>query len=150
MPVAVVGAGGVSRAIVAGLTDAGARVAIYNRTVERARTLAADFRCEAAGLDALPRLDARLLVNCTSIGMHPDVDATPVPAECIRPDMTVFDTIYNPAETLLLKQAKAKGARTINGITMFVNQAAAQFYLFTGHQANTDLMRKVVLDRLQC
>ncbi|MBN1506875.1 MAG: type I 3-dehydroquinate dehydratase [Sedimentisphaerales bacterium] len=155
MPVAVVGAGGVSRAIVAGLSDAGARVTIYNRTVERAKELAADFDCKAAGLDELVRCVetqdfASLLVNCTSVGMHPNVDATPVPAECIKPDMTVFDTIYNPAETLLLKQAKAKGARTINGITMFVNQAAAQFQLFTAQPANTDLMRKVVLDRLQC
>ncbi|OHB68326.1 MAG: hypothetical protein A2Y77_07540 [Planctomycetes bacterium RBG_13_62_9] len=155
MPVAVVGAGGVSRAIVAGLTDAGAKVTIYNRTVERAEKLAADFGCQAAGLDALAHVGqtqnlASLLVNCTSIGMHPHTDATPVPAEYIKPGMAVFDTVYNPAETLLLKQAKARGARTIDGITMFVNQAAAQFHLFTGHPANTDLMRKTVLDSLRC
>lgn len=145
VPVAVVGAGGVSRAIVAGLTDAGAKVSIFNRTVERAQELAADFGCEAAGLDALPKLDAKLIVNCTSIGMHPKVDATPVPAECIKPDMAVFDTVYNPAETLLLKQAKTNGAKTIDGVAMFVNQAAAQFRLFTGQDANTDLMRDVVV-----
>ncbi len=144
VPVAVVGAGGVSRAIVAGLTDAGARVTIYNRTVERAKELAADFGCKAAGLDDLPRLDAKLLVNCTSIGMHPNVNATPVPAESIKPGMVVFDTIYNPAETLLLKQAKARGAKTIDGITMFVNQAAAQFKLFTGRSASAGLMRNTI------
>ena len=154
VPVAVVGAGGVSRGIVAGLSDAGARVTIYNRTVERAKELAADFACEAAGLDDLGQAAetqnlASLLVNCTSIGMHPNVDATPVPAEYLKPDMVVFDTVYNPAETLLLKQAKAKGAKTIDGITMFVNQAAAQFQLFTTHPANTDLMRRVVLDSLR-
>jgi 3-dehydroquinate dehydratase/shikimate dehydrogenase len=154
VPVAVVGAGGVSRAIVAGLSDAGARITIYNRTVERAKELAADFGCEAAGLDALAhgvetQNVASLLVNCTSVGMYPNVDATPVPAEYIKPDMTVFDTVYNPAETLLLKQAKAKGAKTIDGITMFVNQAAAQFKLFTGQPANTDLMRRVVVDSLR-
>ncbi len=145
VPVAVVGAGGVSRAIVAGLTDAGAKVTIYNRTVGRAKEVAADFGCRAAGLDELPGLDARLLVNCTSIGMHPNVDATPVPAEYLKPGMVVFDTVYNPAETLLLKQAKAKGAKTIDGITMFVNQAATQFTLFTGRPANADLMREVVI-----
>jgi 3-dehydroquinate dehydratase/shikimate dehydrogenase len=150
VPVAVVGAGGVSRAIVAGLTDAGARVTIYNRTLERAKDLAADFGCEFAGLDRLSQMSAKLLVNCTSIGMHPHVDATPVPAEYIKSDMTVFDTVYNPAETLLLKQAKAAGAKTIDGITMFVNQAAAQFKLFTGQPANTDLMRQVVLDSFRC
>lgn len=143
VPVAVVGAGGVSRAIVAGLTDVGANVTIYNRTLERAQELAADFGCEAAGLDRLWQLDARLLINCTSIGMHPKVDASPVPAECLKSDMAVFDTVYNPAETLLLKQAKEKGAKTIDGVAMFVNQAAAQFRLFTGQPANTDLMRKV-------
>jgi len=148
IPVAVVGAGGVSRAIVAGLTDAGAKITIYNRTVERAEELATEFGCQAAGLDKLPHLDAKVLVNCTSIGMYPHVAATPVPSECLRSDMTVFDTVYNPAETLLLKQAKEKGAKTIDGIAMFVNQAAAQFRLFTGQSANTSLMREVVCDTL--
>ncbi len=145
LPVAVVGAGGVARAIVAGLSDAGAKVTIYNRTLQRAQHLAADFGCESAGLDGLSRLDAKLLINCTSIGMHPHVDATPVPADYLKPDMVVFDTVYNPAETLLLKQARAKGAKTIDGLTMFVNQAAAQFKLFTGETPNADLMRRVVL-----
>jgi shikimate 5-dehydrogenase len=81
--------------------------------------------------------------------MHPNVDATPVPAEYIKPDMVVFDTVYNPAETLLLKQAKAKGAKTIDGIAMFVNQAAAQFRLFTGQPADPALMRDIVLESLQ-
>jgi 3-dehydroquinate dehydratase/shikimate dehydrogenase len=153
MPVAVVGAGGVSRAIVAGLTDAGAKVTIYNRTVERAKALAADFGGAARGLEELAQAGetqnlASLLINCTSIGMHPHTDATPVPAELLRPDMTVFDTVYNPAETLLLKQARQIGARTIDGVTMFVNQAAAQFRLFTGREAAIDLMRKTVLDWL--
>jgi len=149
VPVAVIGAGGVSRAIVAGLTDAGAEVTIYNRTVARAQELAAEFHCQAASLDKLSHLDAKLLINCTSIGMHPHVDATPVPAEYLKPGMTVFDTVYNPAETLLLRQAREKGAKTIDGIAMFVNQAAAQFHLFTGRSADTDLMRKVVLDSLR-
>ena len=148
VPVAVVGAGGVSRAIVAGLTDVGATVTIYNRTVERAAELAAEFRCESAGLDKLSGMSAKLLVNCTSIGMHPNVDATPVPAEYLKPDMTVFDTVYNPAETLLLRQASEKGAKTIDGVAMFVNQAAAQFRLFTGQSGNTGLMREVVLQSL--
>ncbi len=149
MPVAVVGAGGVARAIVAGLTDAGAKVTIYNRTVERAEQLAADFGCVCAGLDAFSHLDARLLVNCTSIGMHPKVDTTPVPPELLKSGMAVFDTVYNPAETLLLKHAKAAGARTIDGIAMFVNQALAQFHLFTTQSADPALMRRVVLDSLR-
>jgi 3-dehydroquinate dehydratase/shikimate dehydrogenase len=148
LPVAVVGAGGVARAIVAGLADAGAKISIYNRTVKRAERLADEFGCEFAGLDDLPGLDAKLLINCTSIGMHPNVDVTPVPAEYLSKDMAVFDTVYNPAKTLLLKQAKRKRARTIDGISMFVNQAMVQFKIFTGEDGNPELMRETVVDSL--
>jgi 3-dehydroquinate dehydratase/shikimate dehydrogenase len=144
LPVAIIGAGGAARAIVAGLTDAGAKIKIYNRTVEKAEKLAAEFNCNFAGLDDLPNVDAKLLINATSIGMHPDIDATPLPKEYIKKDMVVFDTIYNPPQTLFLKQAKAKKAKTISGLSMFINQAAAQFKLFTGQDADPKLMRKVV------
>ncbi len=148
LKVAVIGAGGVSRAIVAGLADAGAAVRIYNRTVEKAEKLAGEFGCDWAGLDDLPNMDAELIVNCTSIGMHPNVDNSPVPLECLREDMAVFDTVYNPPETLLLKQAKSTGARTVDGVAMFVNQAMAQFKMFTGMQADAEIMRRVVMERL--
>ncbi|MHC4556372.1 MAG: shikimate dehydrogenase [Planctomycetota bacterium] len=148
LPVVVVGAGGVARAIVAGLSDASAKIKIYNRTVERAEKLAAEFNCEFAGLDDLPNLDAKLLINCTSIGMHPNVDATPVPKESMKKAMAVFDTVYNPAKTLLLKEARKKRAKTIDGISMFVNQAMAQFKLFTNTEGNPELMRKTVLEQL--
>jgi len=148
LPVAVVGAGGVSRAIVAGLSDAGAQIRIYNRTVEKAEKLAAEFNCEFAPLGDLKSLDAKLLINCTSIGMHPNVEATPVPKESLKRGMAVFDTVYNPAETLLLKEARKKRMKTIDGISMFVNQAMAQFKLFTQNEGNSDLMRKVVCDSL--
>jgi 3-dehydroquinate dehydratase/shikimate dehydrogenase len=150
LPVAIVGAGGVARAIVAGLSDAGAKIRIYNRTVEKAEKLAAEFNCEFAPLDDLKSLDAKLLINCTSIGMHPNVEATPVPKESLKRGMAVFDTVYNPPETLLLKDAKKKRIKTIDGISMFVNQAMAQFKLFTNTDANQELMRKVVLENLGC
>jgi 3-dehydroquinate dehydratase/shikimate dehydrogenase len=144
MPVAIIGAGGVARAIVAGLTEAKAKVKIYNRTVERAKKLAHDFKCDYAGLDDLRKLKATLVINCTSIGMSPNTEYTPVDAKFLRKDMAVFDTVYNPAETLLLKQAKALGCRTISGLDMFINQAAEQFKLFTGEKANTDLMLRTL------
>jgi len=75
---------------------------------------------------------------------------SPVPKECLKKEMAVFDTVYNPAETLLLKQAKEVGAKTISGLDMFVNQAMGQFRLFTGQDANSRLMRSVVLEHLQC
>jgi len=144
LPVAVIGAGGVARAIVAGLSDAGAKVTIYNRTVEKAERLAAEFGCRALPLDALAQLDAKLVVNCTSLGMHPSIQTTPLAEHCIRADMVVFDTVYNPARTLLLKQAASRGARTIDGVSMFVNQALAQFELFTGKPGDGELMRQTV------
>ena len=148
IPAAVVGAGGVGRTIVAGLADVGAKIKIYNRTVKKAEKLAAEFNCEYAGLDELKNLDAKLIINCTSIGMHPKVDATPVPAEYLKKDMVVFDTVYNPAETLLLQQAKKIGTKTITGLDMFLNQAAAQFKLFTNQNPDTNLMRKIVTEQL--
>ena len=144
LAVGVIGAGGVARAIIAGLSDTGARITIYNRTLRKAQKLASEFGCEFAGLGDLPQMDAQLLINCTSIGMHPNSDETPAPDNCIRKGMTVFDTVYNPAETLLLKQAKHAGARTIDGVSMFVNQALAQFRLFTGRPAEPELMRAAV------
>jgi len=149
LPVAVIGAGGVARAIVAGLSDAGAKIKIYNRTVKKAEKLAAEFSCDFAGLDNLPNVEAKLLINCTSIGMYPNIDQTPLSKAYIKKDMVVFDTVYNPAETLLLKQAKQAGAETIDGLSMFINQALAQFKLFTGQSANSDIMRKTILQRFE-
>ncbi len=142
--VAVIGAGGVARAIVAGLRDVDAKVKIYNRTIERAEKLAGEFGCVFGPLAELENINAKLVINCTSIGMHPKVDATPLPKHCISEDMTVFDTVYNPLETLLLKNAKEAGAKTIDGMTMFVNQALAQFKHFTGKDASAELMRKIM------
>ncbi|MCH8120258.1 MAG: NAD(P)-binding domain-containing protein, partial [Planctomycetes bacterium] len=146
--VAVIGAGGVARAIVAGLSDAGAKIRIYNRTVTRGEKLAAEFNCDFAPLDDLKNIDAKLLINCTSIGMHPNVDATPVPQEYLKKGMAVFDTVYNPAKTLLLEEAKKKRAKTIDGISMFVNQGLAQFKLFTNTDGNAELMRQTICDKL--
>ncbi len=144
LPVAVIGAGGVARAIVAGLSDAGAKIRIYNRTITRGEKLAAEFDCDFSPLDDLSNIDAKLLINCTSIGMHPNVDTTPVPQEYLKKGMAVFDTVYNPARTLLLKEAKKKRAKTIDGISMFVNQGLAQFKLFTNTDGDAELMRKTI------
>jgi 3-dehydroquinate dehydratase/shikimate dehydrogenase len=158
LPVAVIGAGGVARAIIAGLSHTGAKIKIYNRTVEKARKLAAEFNCDFAPLDDLANLNVKLVINCTSIGMKKTEDGrqrtedggqktgyeTPVLEEYLKRDMVVFDTVYNPAETLLLKQARQKKAKTIDGLSMFINQAAAQFKLFTGQDADAELMRKTI------
>ncbi|MBN1343559.1 MAG: shikimate dehydrogenase [Phycisphaerae bacterium] len=148
VPVAILGAGGASRALVAGLRDCGCDVTIYNRTFSRAETLAAEFGCRAEPLDRAGSLKAKIVVNTTSIGMHPNVEATPLPGEALRRDMVVFDNVYNPMETRLLREAGAIGCLTVSGVDMFVRQAVAQFESWTGRQAPREVMRRVVVDRL--
>ena len=145
--VAVLGAGGAARAIVAALAHYGADVMIYNRTVARAEKLAEEFSCRAAGLDALKDMQAEIVINCTPIGMHPHVDASPL--ERIGPPVkVVFDTIYNPVETRLLRIAGQAGVRTVTGLEMFVNQAVAQFEIWIGRPGPREVMRKTVMERL--
>jgi 3-dehydroquinate dehydratase / shikimate dehydrogenase len=143
LPVAIIGAGGGARAVVAGLVEAGANVKIYNRTVERAKHLAADFKCDYASLDKLHKLKEKLIVNCTSIGMHPHVDASPVDVKLLQKHMAVFDTVYTPPETMLLKHARQTGCHVISGVDMFLKQAAEQFKLFTGRTPNPQTMRQI-------
>ena len=146
--VAVVGAGGVARAVVAGLADVGARVTIYNRTVSKAQSLAREFACKSASIDTLPQTIATILINCTGLGMHPNVETSPVPDGVIHKDMIVFDTVYNPIETKLLQDAKAAGATVVNGAEMFIRQAIAQYKIYIGSDPDEDLMRKVVYESL--
>ncbi len=145
---AVLGAGGAARAIVAGLVDAGAKVTIYNRTVSKAQELAEDFECRFAGLEKIEETDTQIIINCTSVGMFPKIDASPVAAKCLKPSMVVFDTVYNPLETLLLKQAKQAGAKTVMGSEMFIGQAAEQFKLFAHKDCPMDVLRKTTLKAL--
>jgi 3-dehydroquinate dehydratase/shikimate dehydrogenase len=81
--------------------------------------------------------------------MHPNVETCPVPDGVIREDMIVFDTVYNPLETKLLKNAKAAGAMVVDGAEMFVRQAMAQYKIFIGDEPDEDLMRKVVYESLE-
>ncbi len=93
--------------------------------------------------------EADIIINCTPIGMHPKEDATLVPAELFRPGQVVFDIVYNPLETRLLAEARSKGLKVISGVEMFINQAVLQFERFTGAEAPVEVMRRVVMERLQ-
>ncbi len=145
--VAVLGAGGASRAIVAALGHYGARTTIYNRTLSRAEALAEEFGAAAHPLDDLPALDAEIMINCTPIGMASHSDGSPM-AEIPSGVAVVFDTIYNPIQTRLLEMAQAAGRRTVSGLEMFVNQAVAQFERWTETPAPRNVMRQAVLDQL--
>jgi 3-dehydroquinate dehydratase/shikimate dehydrogenase len=154
--VAVIGAGGVARAIVAAFVEYGATVVIYNRTIERAQQLAEEFgeghagKVVATPLANLAKSCCEVYINCTSVGMHPHEDDTPMPdaPDCLGPDTVVFDTIYNPIETRLLREAGAAGCRTINGVDMFVRQGAAQFERWTGQTSPTDAFEQAMLTHL--
>ncbi|EKK00208.1 protein containing Quinate/shikimate 5-dehydrogenase [Rhodopirellula baltica SH28] len=140
----VLGAGGVSRAIAWGLRQRKCDVTISSRTRERAEMLAADIGCRVIDWEERHEAKVQLLINGTPIGMHPDVDNTPFNQSALNQFMVVFDTVYNPENTLLIKQATQKQSRVITGVDMFVRQAAYQFKLFTGQEASIELMRKKI------
>ena len=91
--------------------------------------------------------DSHVLIHCTPMGMSPKVNETAVPAALLHTGLTVMDIVYNPRDTQLLKDAKARGCRTIPGLEMFLHQAAAQFELWTHHAAPADVMRAVLESR---
>lgn len=142
--VLMLGAGGVARAIGLGVTRRGAALVIASRTADRSKALAESLGCRHITWENRGSEYADVLINCTPVGMHPKVDETPFQENWMRDEMIVFDTIYNPEQTLLLKEARAHGCRTVSGIEMFVRQAAAQFQKFTGHAAPLDTLRETL------
>jgi 3-dehydroquinate dehydratase / shikimate dehydrogenase len=148
--VAVVGAGGTGRTAVAALRHFGAKVSLFNRTPDRAIELALEFGAIAKSMESLPTETYDVYVNTTSLGMSPNVDASIFDAgePTLTPHTLVFDTVYNPIETKLLKLAKDRGVKTASGVEMFVRQAAGQFELWTGRQPPAEAMRSVVIRRL--
>jgi shikimate dehydrogenase len=157
----VLGAGGAARAVGYGLAAAGARLTLLNRTPERAVALAADLgaalpqaRVDAGPLtaDALARLapGVDLVVNTTSVGMWPESDATPWPAEVDYPaGALLLDLIYNPPETRLMASARSQGARADNGLKMLVHQGAEAFRLWTGVEPPVGVMLDACLAALR-
>lgn len=153
--VLVLGAGGVSRAVCTVLLREGvASLTLGNRTVARAEALLADLNTEGAEVEAISietnsltkALAAKepkaLIVNCTSLGMlhGPDEEASPLPAELIPSGSLVFDLVYNPAETPLMKLASDAGAKTLGGLSMLVYQGTKGFQLWTGEAAPLEIM----------
>jgi shikimate dehydrogenase len=146
---AVLGAGGASRAVVYGLLAKGSKVTIFNRTVGNAAKLANDFNCGFGDLkDEAAVSDNDIIVNATAVGMAPNTEASPISSQLITNRHIVFDAVYIPYETKLLKKAKEKGATVIHGTEMLLHQGTAQFELYTGKPAPVDVMRKVLLKNL--
>ena len=140
----VLGAGGAARAVAFGLKRKGIDVTVTSRTQERSERIAAEVGCKAVGWNSRYRLPYDCLVNATPVGMHPNVDESPFDKDHLRPYMIVFDTVYNPENTLLVKEARSVGCRTITGVDMFVRQAAIQFRIWHGADPTPQVMREAL------
>jgi shikimate dehydrogenase len=146
--ITVLGAGGAARALLEGLRGRGAEVTVFNRTPAHGRDLA-----QRAGVRYLAwsRLRGRrcdLLINTTPVGQAPLADRSPLPASWLEA-RRVYDLVYNPTHTLLLRRARARGAEVRGGLDMFVAQGAAQFRLFTGRRPPLAAMRRAVASALE-
>ena len=142
--VLLLGAGGVARAVAHALHREGALVSVSNRTPERTQRLAEEVGCRAIDWAARHNVVCDTVINCTSVGMHPNMDESPIHQSLLKPGLMVMDCIYTPEQTLLVKEARNRGCHILTGVDMFVRQAALQFQLFTGKEAPLEVMRKVV------
>lgn len=137
----ILGAGGVARAIAFGLKRANAAVTLTSRDYRRTDVLANDLNCKTVDWTGRANHPHQILINCTPAGMHPKLDETPFDAEWFNKKAVVFDTVYNPEQTLFIKQARQAGCTTVTGVDMFARQAARQFKLFTGTEPNMETIR---------
>jgi shikimate dehydrogenase len=130
----VLGAGGAAKAVLAGLQDLGiAYITVSNRHLARAQALAGQFGVRAVAWEESHRVQARLVVNTTPMGMKGKAEGeSPLPEGFWTPEHLAYDLVYNPRQTLFLRQARAAGAEVVDGLAMFAAQGAAQFRLWTG------------------
>jgi len=140
----VLGTGGAARAVIAGLRDFGCGITVYGRSPERTRRLAERFDARPAAWDDRADRSSDVVINCTNVGMWPAVDASPMPADSLDRCRLVFDLVYNPLETALLRQARQAGVATLSGLDMFIRQAAVQFELWTSTSPDTRLARELI------
>lgn len=140
----VLGAGGAGKAVAYGLISRNARITLADQDDQRARRLAEQLGCDAVDWDMRHAVKVDILANCTPVGMHPKVNETPFEKSAINQSTVVFDVVYNPENTMLIKNAKAKGCTTVSGMEMFIGQACMQFKLFTGAKGPAGLMRKLL------
>jgi shikimate dehydrogenase len=155
----ILGAGGAARAASFSTGKKAAELVIINRSIEKAKDLCNDLVenliVEAHYKELSDKTlrkemkNTDLLVNCTSVGMWPNINQTLLKQEDIPETITVFDTVYNPLETQLLRDAKKAGAKTISGVEMFVYQGAYSFELWTGTKAPIQKMKETVINSLK-
>ncbi len=143
--VLILGAGGAARAIAHALHAKKAHLIIAARTYDRAAKLAAEVQCKVVDWQGRHNVQpCDVVINCTPVGMHPNVDESPLHASFLKPGLTVFDTVYTPENTMLVREARVRGCHVVTGVDMFVRQAARQFELFTGLTPPIDKMRELL------
>lgn len=158
--VAMVGSGGVARAIAFTLAQKGGvgKISLLDIDQDMLQGLALDLKSGTnADIESFVSNDASIarvmtyadvIINCTPVGMHPHEGASIVPPELFRDGQAVFDVVYNPIETKLLRDAKSRGLIAVSGVEMFINQAAMQFEYFTEVKAPVEEMRRVLMEKL--
>jgi shikimate dehydrogenase len=155
--VLLLGAGGAAKAIAFSLAREVDELCILNRDAAKARELVEVLQpCgkrivagELSPAQILKELrDSDVLVNATSVGMAPNIFESLVKPEWLRPDVCVMDIVYNPLETKLIRQARAAGAKVVNGVEMLLYQGAASFEIWTGYPAPVAVMREALLGKL--
>jgi len=144
----VLGSGGAGMALAYGLVQRGAMVTVTDVNAERAVELSKHLGCEYVLWEMRESMRVDIVVNCTPVGMYPNIDATPYSKSSLRSSMLVFDAVYNPEHTLLIKSAQEKGCKVVTGVEMFVGQACYQFKLFTGAKASASKMRMLLKDAI--
>ncbi len=154
----ILGAGGVAKAICYSLAKDAKKMVITNRTESRAKKLAMELKkkinVNAEGTNNSETTLKReikttdILINATSVGMYPLIGKSPIEKEILHNQLNVFDLIYNPLETQLLKDAKVIGCRTLGGLDMLVNQGALAFEWWTNKKPNINLMKNKIIEFL--
>jgi len=155
----ILGAGGASRSISYTLAQEARELVVLNRTVEKAERLVKELLTTfgnkvrygelSRGHIKVELEDTDILINATTVGMHPNEDETSVDRDLLRSNLTIFDLVYHPPETRLLRDAKASGARTIDGLAQLVYQGAVSFEIWTGKRAPVDVMMKAAREKLK-
>jgi shikimate dehydrogenase len=146
--VAIIGAGGAARAIGFGVKSRGSSLTLINRSIPNGEKLAAALNADFIPISELCSLPFDILIQTTSVGMTPHIHQSPVPVALLTPGLLVMDIVYAPLKTRFLKDAEEAGCRIINGLSMFVHQAAFQFELWTQSPAPLAVMKQSLIDCL--
>jgi 3-dehydroquinate dehydratase/shikimate dehydrogenase len=140
----ILGAGGTAKAIAYGLKREGALVTVSARDFRKGESLATTLGVKYLDWPGRQNHEHDILINATSVGMHPNLNESPFEAGWFRRNVYVFDVVYNPEQTLFVKYARLVGCETVTGVDMFARQAARQFEWFTGIKPSLQTIREEI------